>query len=1127
MNSLSSGWHSLRARLGLTSKKPKARAQRNQFGRRLRIEPLERRQLLAVIVDMTTDESDGSIVDGDVSLRDAIDRSNAGETINFASSLNGLTISLTLGEIAFGKNLTIDASSLQNGITISAGHGTDQAPNTEDGFRIFNITDTSQPAGTSPPLVTMKGLTLTGADSNPNLVTQGGAIRSAAMLVLDDMIIEGNHAYSGAGVYLDVAEGGSGNRDVLKIINGSMIENNDASYDGGGVYVKLNSTTGAKQTVHIVSSTISDNDAGLLTASGRGGALFIIGNSAAESRSAVMITGSELELNTAGHGGAIYHSGKVDLSILQESSVSGNDALYSGGGIYSYIFGSHLRIEDSIVSGNDAVGVGNNHGGGVFALLEESASLSIVDSEVSGNTALQDGGGVYANAQSHSGAPFPTPRAVTVSRSLISGNTASRGGGLYTYNAEGTETLVEESHITGNQVNNLEGFHGNGGGVYAYLHGFNFENIKPRFIITRSTVDNNEADNKAGGIFVCCKKFGHFIATNSTFSGNSTVNDNPLTAGGGGIVIARDSDFPDGSIDADLRNLTVTQNTSVNGGGILIADLSNMRVRIANSIISENENLSSQPNNLVGRVVDEVFKHNLVGTGSTIEDENSNSPTLDSTNKLNEDDPGLGALADNGGPTPTHALRFGSLAIDQGSVALASDPLTSVAFPSDQRGTGFARSYDFPGVTNSIAGFVDIGAYELTEICVSTLVDEFDTDLSFGDLSLREAVNYANLAGVPMTVCLPAGVYYLTLTGTGGISQGDLDISGNVTIVGDGAGLSVIDAGGLATDDRIFDIVSGGTLDLSRLTLTLGLAPNTTGQRDGGAIRVNNGGHLGVSHSAIVGNVSGRSGDGGAIYFGGTASGSIESSVITVNEGDDNTGGVYLASATGTGGTVTVTNTIIAKNTDDGGSGGTDVYAGTNRSFTSGINGGPGNNRLGNAATGFTDGLNGDYIGTPDYIVTSLADTYDGSSDPVGMSLRDAIHQANQTIGAQEIWLPAWDFVLTRERTAAANSPEMDISQGDLDIKGSLTIRGIGTATSVQWKPGVVDKVFELVGDYNGDGVVDSGDYTVWFDTQGSTTNLSADGDDDGDVDGDDEDVWGFNFGHTLVVWNVSVILPV
>ena len=55
-----------------------------------------------------------------------------------------------------------------------------------------------------------------------------------------------------------------------------------------------------------------------------------------------------------------------------------------------------------------------------------------------------------------------------------------------------------------------------------------------------------------------------------------------------------------------------------------------------------------------------------------------------------------------------------------------------------------------------------------------------------------------------------------------------------------------------------------------------------------------------------------------------------------------------------------------------------------------------------------------------------------------------------------------------------------------------------------------------LLGDYNGDGIVNAADYTVWRDTQGSSTNLAADGNLNGTIDQPDYNVWVANFGTVL-----------
>ena len=333
-------------------------------------------------------------------------------------------------------------------------------------------------------------------------------------------------------------------------------------------------------------------------------------------------------------------------------------------------------------------------GGGVFAVLE-GAYLEIQNqSVISGNTAEGgDGGGVWTKSLGLS-EPLTT---VTIKNSLISGNTASdRGGGVYTKTYLDTNLLIQDTRVTGNHA--LNGTNGNGGGVYFYCDGPQETGLRPRFTITGSTVDHNDTFQNGGGMFVCIKGVGDFIATNSTFSTNSTtrtdfdVNFPDTIPTGGGIMIAR-PDNPGESLDAYLRNVTVTKNVSFHGGGIGIKAFADVRVRIDNSIVSENfdkpeDDPSRMPNNLDGPMVIDETKFNLIGSGSTILDSTTlMGGTLDSTNlnvmnPMLNDDPMLGDLNDNGGPTPTHALLAGSLAIDAGSNLWATMPLTG-ADPED------------------------------------------------------------------------------------------------------------------------------------------------------------------------------------------------------------------------------------------------------------------------------------------------------------------------------------------------------------------------------------------------------------------------------------------------------------
>ena len=96
-------------------------------------------------------------------------------------------------------------------------------------------------------------------------------------------------------------------------------------------------------------------------------------------------------------------------------------------------------------------------------------------------------------------------------------------------------------------------------------------------------------------------------------------------------------------------------------------------------------------------------------------------------------------------------------------------------------------------------------------------------------------------------------------------------------------------------------------------------------------------------------------------------------------------------------------------------------------------------------------------------------------------------------------------------------STDTTVQEGDLDITDSLTIRGVLNQTVVTWHPQIDDKTFELLGDYDGNGVVDDDDHDLW-----AAGDPSADGNDDGVIDLGDYNVWRDHDGNVLVI-NFSV----
>ena len=103
--------------------------------------------------------------------------------------------------------------------------------------------------------------------------------------------------------------------------------------------------------------------------------------------------------------------------------------------------------------------------------------------------------------------------------------------------------------------------------------------------------------------------------------------------------------------------------------------------------------------------------YNLIGSG------NANGAFNQTGDQSVESNPGLGHLADNGGPTETHALLAGSPAIDKGKSLRTTD----------QRGK--PRPFDLANVDNAPGGDgSDIGAFEAEQETTSTVADSYTTN---------------------------------------------------------------------------------------------------------------------------------------------------------------------------------------------------------------------------------------------------------------------------------------------------------------------------------------------------------------------------------------------------------------
>jgi len=267
------------------------------------------------------------------------------------------------------------------------------------GDRVFQVLNSAKN-------VTLGGLTIrngTAPSNGPSELLGGGIYMSgssnqtsAPSLQLQDVIIEGNTAENGGGLYAIYGQ--------IKLIH-SLIRSNKATDLGGGLYAGVTQLT-------IQDSQAYKNSANI------GGAF------ALSETSDGLIQRTEIYSNTVtGYGGGISNSSSnanpSSLVILQDSSLHGNHAAYNGGAIDDY---SALMLSHTVLDKNSA----GTYGGGLMIYQTYVPStIEISQSTLSANTA-QYGGGIFYNDF------VGNPSKMMVQNSTLSGNIAShQGGGIY------------------------------------------------------------------------------------------------------------------------------------------------------------------------------------------------------------------------------------------------------------------------------------------------------------------------------------------------------------------------------------------------------------------------------------------------------------------------------------------------------------------------------------------------------------------------------------------------------------------------------------------------------------------------------------------------------------------------
>jgi len=265
--------------------------------------------------------------------------------------------------------------------------------------------------------------------------------------------------------------------------------------------------------------------------------------------------------------------------------------------------------------------------------------------------------------KSHTGGGIDNTGKLIVNNSTITRNSTCFGGGI---SNSGTLT-INNSTISGNSIHQLGLCRGFGAGV---ANG-------GTLTINNSTVAGNAGQDPnygtvGGGIY----NTGTLGVNNSTISGNTVSGGaNGFTSEGGGIA---------NSGTLKINNSTLSANGANFGGGIYNGNTTTLQ----NSIVANN----SSGGNCSGIVISHGY--NL---------SSDNTCNFTGTGDLNNTNPLLGPLQNNGGPTQTMALASGSPAIEAGNPNGCTDSGGHL-LTTDQRGQPRPDKEDSVGC--------DMGAYE-------------------------------------------------------------------------------------------------------------------------------------------------------------------------------------------------------------------------------------------------------------------------------------------------------------------------------------------------------------------------------------------------------------------------------
>ena len=408
------------------------------------------------------------------------------------------------------------------------------------------------------------------------------------------------------------------------------------------------------------------------------------------------LAGDTLDLDAQGFAEQII----VDKDLTLKGAGQNLTSIYYGGdSVITIIAGVTATIRDLEIYGGMAL-----EGGGI----RNSGTLTVIGALIRDNFAIYEGGGIWTEGDlvlkqttirdnavdmlfqlSSGGGGIYVKHAsgdVMIKNSTISWNVACNGGGIL--NDGNNDITILRSTIEGNEAGpgmmTCPGFlFAHGGGI------LNIGTLGGLTKIRKSTISGNSAAQSGGGI-------ANLYDTTMTIT-NSTISGNEATFTGGGLYVY---DFPAYSSTVVLNNSTVTDNSAADGAGM----------SLVGGIFGGNPTITSRNTIVADQATgNDCYLFNLgsyITAGHNIESDMTCSFTDIANGDQQFSAPGLIPLANNGGPTQTHALPLGSPAVDTG------DPAGCRA---DMTGNGALNAQllnDQRGQTRSLT-ICDVGAYEL------------------------------------------------------------------------------------------------------------------------------------------------------------------------------------------------------------------------------------------------------------------------------------------------------------------------------------------------------------------------------------------------------------------------------